>query len=151
MELERALGVTRIARVTGLCRAGVEVACAVRPGGHVLQVANGKGLTWAQARASAISEAAELWAAERAPQDQLLFGARKELRNAWSADDLGSAGALVAPRLWFRQQSAPALRRIQNLALIQPGLDPDHAIRCPRFGKSIIDVRSQRVQRKLAL
>src|SRR5438270_11340576 len=100
MELERALGVTRIARVTGLCRAGVEVACAVRPGGHVLQVANGKGLSWAQARATALSEAAEMWAAERVPQEQLVLGARKDLRNAWSASELGSAGALIAPRLW---------------------------------------------------
>src|SRR3954468_5272121 len=60
-----ALGVTRVARITGLDRAGVEVACAVRPGGHVLQVTNGKGLAWERARASAVGEAAELWAAER--------------------------------------------------------------------------------------
>ena len=56
--LQRALGVTRVARVTGLDRAGVEVACAVRPGGHVLQVTNGKGESWEAARASALSEAA---------------------------------------------------------------------------------------------
>src|SRR5947208_11733958 len=41
--LQRAIGVTRVARVTGLDRSGIEVACAVRPLGHVLQVANGKG------------------------------------------------------------------------------------------------------------
>jgi ribosomal protein S12 methylthiotransferase accessory factor len=53
-----------VARVTGLDRArGLEVACAVRPGGHVLQVANGKGETWAEAERGALLEAAELWAA----------------------------------------------------------------------------------------
>ena len=54
--LQSALGVTRVARVTGLDRSGVEVACAVRPLGHVLQVCNGKGETWEEARASALSE-----------------------------------------------------------------------------------------------
>jgi ribosomal protein S12 methylthiotransferase accessory factor len=63
--LADALGVTRVARVTGLDRTGVEVACAVRPGGHVLQVTNGKGETAAEAARGALCEAAELWAAER--------------------------------------------------------------------------------------
>src|SRR3954468_24108434 len=71
------LGVTRIARVTGLDRAGVEVACAVRPGGHVLQISNGKGESWEEARASALSEAAELWAAERVPPELLFASARQ--------------------------------------------------------------------------
>jgi len=57
--LQSALGVARVARVTGLDRFGVEVACAVRPLGHVLQVCNGKGETWEQARASALSEAVQ--------------------------------------------------------------------------------------------
>src|SRR3954469_14105813 len=88
-----ALGVTRVARVTGLDRAGIEVACAVRPGGHVLQVTNGKGLTWARARVAAVSEAAELWASERVDPDVLVFGARKELRRAWVTE-------IAAPWLW---------------------------------------------------
>ena len=60
-----ALGVSRVARVTGLDRTGVEVACAVRPGGHVLQVTNGKGERFDEAARGALCEAAELWAAER--------------------------------------------------------------------------------------
>src|SRR6059058_3495084 len=81
--VQRALGVTGVARVTGLDRSGVEVACAVRPGGHVLQVSNGKGESWEVARASALSEAAELWAAERVPSP-LRFGAARELGpQAW--------------------------------------------------------------------
>ncbi|MFL6930256.1 MAG: hypothetical protein ACJ8FK_10115, partial [Xanthobacteraceae bacterium] len=55
--LATAVGVTRVARVTGLDRAGVEVACAVRPGGHVLQVSNGKGDTFEEAARGAVLEA----------------------------------------------------------------------------------------------
>lgn len=90
--LQKFFGVARIARVTGLDRAGVEVACAVRPSGHVLQVATGKGDTWEEARATALSEAAELWAAER-PHD-LFHGSARELSAVWVSRDL------VAPRLW---------------------------------------------------
>jgi len=61
------IGVTRVARLTGLDRAGVEVATAVRPLGHVLQVSNGKGERWAEAARGAVLEAAELWAAEHPP------------------------------------------------------------------------------------
>jgi ribosomal protein S12 methylthiotransferase accessory factor len=63
--LARALGVTRVARLTGLDRTGVEVASAVRPGAHVLQVTNGKGERWEEAALGALLEAAELHAAER--------------------------------------------------------------------------------------
>lgn len=98
------MGVTRVARVTGLDRTGVEVACAVRPGGHVLQVCNGKGLTYAEAAWGALLETAELWAAETVLPGRLLWGSRAELDGRvgtlWSAEALGSAGALVDPRLW---------------------------------------------------
>jgi ribosomal protein S12 methylthiotransferase accessory factor len=101
--LAHAMGVTRVARVTGLDRTGVEVACAVRPGGHVLQVCNGKGLTYEQAALGALFETAELWAAEHVPASGLVWGARGELDAsagvAWSAEALGSAGQLVDGRL----------------------------------------------------
>jgi len=92
--LQRALGVTRVARVTGLDRAGVEVACAVRPGGHVLQVTNGKGRSWEEASAAALSEAAELWAAEQVPFE-MRFAAARELGPAAWLD----AAEVAAPRL----------------------------------------------------
>jgi YcaO-like protein with predicted kinase domain len=101
--LAQAMGVTRVARVTGLDRTGVEVACAVRPGGHVLQVCNGKGLTYEQAALGALLETAELWGAENVPPGQLVWGARGELDPgagvAWSAEALGSAGQVVEARL----------------------------------------------------
>ena len=57
--LASAFGVTRLARLTGLDRLGVEVVGAVRPRGHVLQVSQGKGRTLEAARWSALGEAIE--------------------------------------------------------------------------------------------
>jgi ribosomal protein S12 methylthiotransferase accessory factor len=73
------IGVTRVARVTGLDRTGVEVACAVRPGGHVLQVCNGKGRSFQQAADSALGEAAELHAAENPEPYWFRWGSAREL------------------------------------------------------------------------
>jgi YcaO-like protein with predicted kinase domain len=123
--LQSALGVTRVARVTGLDRSGVEVACAVRPLGHVLQVCNGKGESWEEARASALSEAAELWAAER-PRD-LVFGAARDLPEAWAPEDL------VAPRLWS-MATRIAWRRARDLFTGRPVLVPAQAVYCPPRG-----------------
>lgn len=116
-----AIGVTRIARITGLDRAGVEVACAVRPGGHVLQVSNGKGTDWGRAATGAVLEACELWAAERPPPvrvaapaelaaagadpclppsalDPALDPALAEARIGWvDAEDLTSRGPCLVP------------------------------------------------------
>jgi ribosomal protein S12 methylthiotransferase accessory factor len=98
--LARALGVTRVARVTGLDRAGVEVACAVRPGGHVLQVTNGKGLTFREAARGALCEAAELWCSERPEPGELSWcddprtGARIAFR---AARDLATGERVHVP------------------------------------------------------
>src|SRR6266850_4501995 len=73
------IGVTRVARVTGLDRTGVEVACAVRPGGHVLQVCNGKGRSFQDAVDSALGEAAELHAAENPEPYWFQWGSAREL------------------------------------------------------------------------
>lgn len=59
-----ALGITRVADVTGLDRVGLPVALAVRPLGRALAVNQGKGATLAAAKLSAILEAAEQAAAE---------------------------------------------------------------------------------------
>ena len=107
----RAIGVTRVARVTGLDRTGIEVACAVRPLGHVLQVSQGKGLDWKSAVASAIGEAAELHAAERPDPRQLRFAAAVELPGeVWLPGELSGATspALAGPEVlqgWALAQS----------------------------------------------
>jgi ribosomal protein S12 methylthiotransferase accessory factor len=61
----RALGITRLADVTGLDYLGIPVFMATRPNARSLSVAQGKGLDAAAARASAFMEAAELDHAER--------------------------------------------------------------------------------------
>lgn len=58
------MGITRLADVTGLDRAGVPVAQAVRPMGRSLSVSQGKGPSLDAAIASAMMEAAEGWHAE---------------------------------------------------------------------------------------
>jgi ribosomal protein S12 methylthiotransferase accessory factor len=58
------LGITRVADLTGLDLPGVPVFQAVRPGARSLTVSQGKGLTPALARVSAVMESLELWHAE---------------------------------------------------------------------------------------
>lgn len=59
------LGITRLARVTGLDRIGVPVWTAIRPNAASLSVSQGKGIDDDAAIASAIFEAAEIAVAER--------------------------------------------------------------------------------------
>ena len=120
------LGVTRVARITGLDRAGVEVACAIRPGGHVLQVTNGKGSTPEEAAFGAVMEAAELWAAEQAPISSMRFGSLRELgAPAWGPDLLGPVGPLWSPAL--RIGWCEACRIDTGEAVWVPA----QAVRCP--------------------
>ena len=80
-------GVTRVARLTGFDRTGVEVYAAVRPDARGLSVANGKGVDARAARLSAVMEAVERWHAER-PLLPLHFG---------EAGDLAGVAAAVDP------------------------------------------------------
>ncbi|WP_257454019.1 YcaO-like family protein [Archangium lipolyticum] len=135
--LARALGVTRVARVTGLDRAGVEVAAAVRPGGYVLQVCNGKGLEFQAASAGALLETAELWAAETVPLERLVWGTLERLEAqghvVWSADTLGTRGGVVVPRLWSREVRC-AWREASELYSGRPVLVPAQGVYCPPSG-----------------
>ncbi len=74
-------GVTRVARLTGLDRIGIEVFGVARPNARGLSVAQGKGATAAAARLSGMMEAVELWAAER-PGISARFAAAEELPDA---------------------------------------------------------------------
>ena len=60
-----ALGITRLADITGLDHVGLPVFVACRPNSRSLSVSQGKGLTRDAARASALMEAIELYHAER--------------------------------------------------------------------------------------
>ncbi len=90
--LGQAFGVTRLARLTGLDRLGIEVVGAVRPLGHVLQVSQGKGHTLEQARWSAVGEAIELSAAESPEVSALRFGPAPD-DSRWDVGTLSIAWA----------------------------------------------------------
>ncbi len=127
--LARALGVTRIARITGLDRTGVEVACAVRPGGHVLQVTQGKALAFREAAAGALMEAAELACAERVDASELAWASERELfarRVAHLAPvDLGGEGSGAERLAWCEAR---------DLSSAEPVLVPAAALHVPAQG-----------------
>src|ERR1051325_3548984 len=58
------MGITRLGVITGLDRIGIPVAIAVRPNSRSVSVSQGKGLDRAQAMASALMEASEVFHAE---------------------------------------------------------------------------------------
>lgn len=105
---------TRLARVTRLDRAGVEVACAIRPRGHVLQVSNGKGERFAEAARGAVLEAAELFASEHPPPGDgplELVPARDLLSGA---ERLVPARAVYCPAPGERPVAGPGARWTSN-------------------------------------
>lgn len=59
-----AMGITRLANVTGLDRVGLPVYVAVRPNGRALSTSQGKGETNDAAKVSALMESIETWHAE---------------------------------------------------------------------------------------
>ena len=63
-QLEKNIGVTRLANVTGLDRIGLPVVAAVRPLSRNITVSFGKGKTYENACLSAVMEAAELFYSE---------------------------------------------------------------------------------------
>jgi ribosomal protein S12 methylthiotransferase accessory factor len=126
----RALGVTRVARLTGLDRSGVEVACAVRPLGHVLQVCNGKGATFEQAALSALSEAAELDAAEHPDPLRLRYASVLDLKGRARFVPPDRCGDLVAPEL-FAERTRLGWVEGRSLRSGAAVLVPAQAVFCP--------------------
>lgn len=126
-----------MARVTGLDRAGVEVATAIRPGGYVLQVCNGKGLDFQSASAGALLETAELWGAETVRPERLLWGSlagwEAQGRGAWGAEALGTRGGVLVERLWGREVRAAWVeaRALDSGAAV---LVPAQGVYCPPTG-----------------
>jgi len=125
--------VSRIARITGLDRTGIEVATAVRPGGHVLKVTNGKGLRFEEAARGALHEAAELWAAERPALPVLPLATAQEMRSraepgtlVISASELGGSEPADGARCAWRPAAA--------LFRSGPALVPIDAVHCPAGG-----------------
>jgi ribosomal protein S12 methylthiotransferase accessory factor len=120
-----AVGITRLANVTGLDRLGIPVWLCVRPRGRALSVSQGKGLTDDLAKASAVMESIELYHAERIRPPDVVATARAIGRRhaivdpaelspgiRWSAyrrareigwtrgTDLGTGELVMVPHAW---------------------------------------------------
>jgi ribosomal protein S12 methylthiotransferase accessory factor len=80
------MGVTRIGNLTGLDVLGIPVCMACRPNSRSLAVFQGKGLTLAAAKASALMEAAEVFHAETIDAP-LRFASYEEIRSRVTAID----------------------------------------------------------------
>ena len=72
-------GITRAASVTHLDTLGIPIWVSVRPGGQVLQISNGKGVTDAASKVSALMEACELHLAENPRRARLWRGSMAQL------------------------------------------------------------------------
>jgi YcaO-like protein with predicted kinase domain len=103
--LMAAMGITRIANVTGLDRLGVPVVTVCRPNGRSLAVAQGKGLTLDAAKASGLMESVEAWHAEHLRLPVTTASWLELAADGWALDP----AALPAPRgsRWRRGHSIP--------------------------------------------
>lgn len=102
-----AIGITRVANVTGLDRLGVPVVTVCRPNSRSLAVFQGKGVTLDAAKASGIMEAVEVWHAERIVKP-LKLASFDEMRSEHRMADVdglprGRPAALdsAVPMLWI--------------------------------------------------
>jgi len=80
------VGITRIARVTGLDNIGISVSLAIRPLSRSLSVSQGKGFTRVLADVSAAMEAIEHYHAENPPSPGL-YGSFNELKDHYEMLD----------------------------------------------------------------
>jgi YcaO-like protein with predicted kinase domain len=84
----RAMGITRIANVTGLDTIGIPVVMVCRPNSRSVAVSQGKGLDLAAAKASGVMEAIELHHAETIALP-LRLGTRRDLATTLDLVDVG--------------------------------------------------------------
>jgi ribosomal protein S12 methylthiotransferase accessory factor len=91
------IGITRVADITGLDTIGIPVALAYRPNSRSVVVAQGKGLTVAAAKASAVMESIETFMAERIMLP-LKLGSTDDLRFSHPLADIGALPRTTASR-----------------------------------------------------
>jgi YcaO-like protein with predicted kinase domain len=104
-ELMPAMGITRIANVTGLDSIGIPVVMVCRPNSRSLAVAQGKGIDLPSAQASGLMESVEFYHAEYVDLP-LKFASYEEMRESYPTIDVSGLPRL--PENVFRP-SAPLL------------------------------------------
>jgi ribosomal protein S12 methylthiotransferase accessory factor len=140
-----ALGITRVANITGLDVIGLPVVMACRPNSRSLSVSQGKGLTLAAAKASALMETIESYHAERVARP-LLLGSADELRAA--GHRVVDTAVLPAGRSGPFRPGAPALWVSgEDLATGEGVLVPHDAVHTDytyeaRFATGMLDISS---------
>ena len=107
MPFMSAMGITRIANVTGLDRIGIPVVMVCRPNSRSIAVSQGKGFTLDAAKASGLMESVESWHAERI-ESPLKLGSFDDLSANHNLIDvdrlpamLGSQYRPTLPILWI--------------------------------------------------
>ena len=105
-----AFGITRIANLTGLDRAGIPVVMVCRPNARSSAVFHGKGVDLAAAKASGLMEAIETWHAEHVLLP-LRYGSLADLRANFDIADLDGVPRVPTsrfhpdlPMLWVEGQ-----------------------------------------------
>jgi ribosomal protein S12 methylthiotransferase accessory factor len=104
-----AMGITRLANLTGLDRVGIPVCAATRPNARSVSVAQGKGVSLQAAAASATMEAIEGFHAETI-HDRAVWATRADLESAGRicvVDGLGASGRRLnrrTPIRWIEGQ-----------------------------------------------
>lgn len=104
-----AFGITRVSRLTGLDQIGVPVWAAVRPNARALSVCQGKGISDADARASATMEALERAVAEQ-----------PSIAQEWAAaDELASSRTVFDPVEELLAAGTPAFDRRHAISWVK--------------------------------
>lgn len=137
-----AMGITRVAELTGLDVIGIPTFQAVRPNARTLSVSQGKGVTPALARASAVMECIELWHAENLPPAPVLATvAEMAPLLPYSVFDLPRPPrSVLSPHTRLSWAPATALDGARSVwvpqALVQLDFSPDGSWRLPVFHRS---------------
>ena len=115
-----AIGVTRVAVVTGLDVIGIPVVMVCRPNGRSLSVSQGKGVDLTAAKVSGIMEAVEAWHAEHVLLP-LRLASYRELRGCpGRRRRAASATVLVAPPSGSLRPVGRGHGRVQRRACLGP-------------------------------
>jgi YcaO-like protein with predicted kinase domain len=92
-----AMGITRIANITGLDHLGIPVVMVCRPNSRSIAVSQGKGLTLDAAKASGLMEAVETFHAESITRP-LILGTARELDRSHPLVNIGQLPRAMASR-----------------------------------------------------
>jgi YcaO-like protein with predicted kinase domain len=101
-----AMGITRVANITGLDVIGLPVYTAIRPNARSLSTSQGKGIDDASAKTSALMESIEFWHAEHIDDARLRWDTYGRMRRRETTVDLQAVAtrgtvATDVPLLWI--------------------------------------------------